>query len=337
MKTSDQVTPQLVIGVDGGQSATQTVLATTEGEILAAAVTGPVTHLETAGGSEQVRQVLHQGYKQVLAMAGVEILRVGCIHLGLSGVNDLEFIKSIYQTDRLTESGDAHIALMGAFPDNRVGVIVTAGTGSNAYGRRADGLTAFAGGRGYYLGDEGGGCDIAQQAFRATYQAADGRSEETALTTLILSHFQCRDLEQLLLQIYAHTYSRDQLASVSRLVGQAATEGDVVAIRILAHAGHELGKAVTAVLRTLGQTDTPFPVAQVGSVFNAGEFVTRPMMARVRDTNPQAYLVEARFPPAVGAVISALLDLGIAIDERILRNIKHSEKNVRLNHTKRKE
>jgi N-acetylglucosamine kinase-like BadF-type ATPase len=300
-------------------------------------VTGPVTHLEITGGAEQVRQVLHQGYEQVLAMASVEISRVGCIHLGLSGVNDLEFIKSIYQTDRLTESGDAHIALVGAFPDDRVGVIVTAGTGSNAYGRRADGLTAFAGGRGYYLGDEGSGYDIAQQAFRAVYQAADGRTEETTLTAMILNHFQCQDLKQLLLKIYAHTYSHDQLASVSKLVGQAAEEGDVVAVRILAHAGHELGKTVKAVLRTLEQTDTPFPVAPVGSVFNAGEFVTRPMMARIQNINPQAYLVEARFPPAVGAVLSALLDLGIAIDERILKNIKHSKKNVHLKNTKRKE
>jgi hypothetical protein len=61
------------------------------------------------------------------------------------------------------------------------------------------------------------------------------------------------------------------------------------------------------------------------------------MMARIQNINPQAYLVEARFPPAVGAVLSALLDLGIAIDERILKNIKHSKKNVHLKNTKRKE
>jgi N-acetylglucosamine kinase-like BadF-type ATPase len=202
---------------------------------------------------------------------------------------------------------------------------VTAGTGSHAYGRRNDGLTAVAGGRGYYLGDEGGAYNIAQQAFRAVYQADDGRSAETALTALIQAHFQCQDLEQLLFKIYANTYSRDQLAQVSKLVGQAATEGDPVAQRILADAGDELGKAVAAVLRSLEQIDSPFPVAPNGSVFNASRFITEPMMTRVQATNPQAYLTEARFSPAIGAVLLALLNGGFTINERILRNLEFTK------------
>ncbi len=325
MTARNHLKSQLVIGVDGGQLGTQTVLATSAGEILAAAVTGPIIHVEIAGVDEQVCQVLHQGYEQVLAAANVENSRVCSVHLGGGGVSDPERIKSIYQADRATKSGDAHIALMGAFPDDCVGVIVTAGTGSHAYGRRTDGLTAFAGGRGYYLGDEGGAYNIAQQALRLVYQANDGRGAETALTALILAHFQCQDLEQLLLKIYANTYSRDQLAQVSKLVGQAAAEGDPVARRILADAGNELGKAVAAVLRSLEQTKAPFPVAPNGSVFNAGRFIIEPMLTRIQDTNPQAPLTEARFSPAIGAVLLALLDMGITINERILRNLESTK------------
>jgi hypothetical protein len=111
MTSSQHLAQQLVLGVDGGQSGTQTVLATAEGEILAAAVTGPVTHVETRDGLEQVVQVLRQGYEHVFAAAGRPIAPLSCVHLGLSGVNDPELLKAIYQTEMLTSSGDAHILL----------------------------------------------------------------------------------------------------------------------------------------------------------------------------------------------------------------------------------
>jgi N-acetylglucosamine kinase-like BadF-type ATPase len=324
MNTVTQGIPKFVLGVDGGQSGTQTVLATTKGQILAAATTGPMTHVQAMGGVEQVSQALREGYEHVLTAAHVERSEIGCIHLGLSGVNDLEFVKALYRTDLITESGDAHIALMGAFPVDCVGILVTAGTGSHAYGRRADGKTVFSGGRGYYLGDEGGGTDIAQQAFRAVYQAADGRGEKTDLHALILEHFQCPDLDQLLINVYAQKYNRHQLAQVSKLVGQAAA-GDDVAVRILANAGHELGKAVVAVLTSLEQVQTPFPIAPNGSVFKTGRLVTDSMMTTVHRTHPQAYLTAARFPPAIGAVLQALRDLEISIDDQIFRNIEASK------------
>ena len=328
MKRASRFSSQLVIGVDGGQSSTQTVLATIDGEILAAAVTGPVMHVEIAGVAEQICRVLSQGYQEVLAASNMESSQVCGVHLGGGGLNDPDRIKSIYQVDRVTKSGDAHIALAGAFPEDHTGIIVTAGTGSQAYGRRADGRTTFAGGRGYYLGDEGSASDIAQQAFRVIYQADDGRSEKTALTAFILSHFQCQDLQQLLVKIYAETYNRHQLAQVSRLVGQAALEGDEVAVRILACAGHELGKTAAAVLRALEQTDLPFPIAPNGGVFQAGELVIKAMMNRIQATNPEAYLTEPRFPPVVGAILMAFQDFGIVINEEIFRNIDASRSKI---------
>lgn len=304
------------------------MLATIDGEILAAAVTGPVFHVELEGVAEQISQVLSQGYQEVLAVSNMESSQVCGVHLGGGGLHDLDRIKSIYQVNRVTKSGDAHIALVGAFPEDHTGIIVTAGTGSHAYGRRSDGITTFAGGRGYYLGDEGSASDIAQQAFRAVYQANDGRSEKTVLTALILRHFQCQELEQLLIKIYAETYNRHQLAQVAKLVGQAALKGDNVAVRILACAGHELGKAAAAVLRSLEQTVHPFPIAPNGSVFNAGRFISESMMIEIHKTNPQVYLTEARFPPVIGSILLALQALDVNINENIFRNIDASRSKI---------
>jgi hypothetical protein len=49
------------------------------------------------------------------------------------------------------------------------------------------------------------------------------------------------------------------------------------------------------------------------------------MMTTVHRTHPQAYLTAARFPPAIGAVLQALRDLEISIDDQIFRNIEASK------------
>src|SRR6185437_5615243 len=59
--------------------------------------------------------------------------------------------------------GDMEIALEAAFGDG-AGVMVTAGTGSIAYGRNANGQTARAGGWGFAISDEGSGYWIGKTA-----------------------------------------------------------------------------------------------------------------------------------------------------------------------------
>ncbi len=86
------------------------MLATTEGHILTAAVTGPMTHIEAHGGLEQVVQALRLGYERVFAAAGQAIAPVGCVHLGLSGIDDLECVKPIYRTAMLTSSETVHLS-----------------------------------------------------------------------------------------------------------------------------------------------------------------------------------------------------------------------------------
>jgi N-acetylglucosamine kinase-like BadF-type ATPase len=315
---------RLILGVDGGQSKTLTVLATDRGTILGTGVSGPCNHIHEPGGLERQYQALRLGCERAFAAAGLPFGKLDSVYLGLTGSGSWETVREVYETDHLVMKGDTITALAGAFP-SMAGTIIIAGTGAIAYGQNAAGKTGMAGGMGYYLGDEGSGADIAQRAFRAIYQANDGRATRTMLTRLILDHYKCADLKQLHRAIYSGTLSRDQLAQASGKVGEAAQQGDLVAIEILREAGVELGRTISAVLAQIEQIDVPAPIAPIGGVFKAGALVTTPVMEQVCAFNPRAYLATPRFGPAIGAVLLGLRELGITIDDTVIANLEQTK------------
>jgi hypothetical protein len=54
------------------------------------------------------------------------------------------------------------------------------------------------------------------------------------------------------------------------------------------------------------------------------------MMDQIQETNPAAYLTEPRFPPVAGAILMALQDFGIVINEEIFRNLDASRPKIGL-------
>ncbi len=312
---------RLFIGVDGGASSTLTVLADDRGEILAGAVTGPCNHIDEPGGPERHYTALRSGYESVMDQVGLPLEAVEGVFLGLTGKGNLPIINRVYEGRQITLRHDTLTALIGAIPEG-IGAIIISGTGSAAFGRNAQGQEALTGAMGYYAGDEGSGYDIARKAIRAIYQAADGRAEPTRLTELVLSHFDCPDLMTLHQRIYSGALTRDQLARAARTASAAAREDDPTALRILGEAGADLGIAVATVLRRLGMTDGPVPVATIGGVFEAGDPLVQPMLQTIARVNPAAHRVAPRFIPALGAIILALRQAEIAVDEQILATLE---------------
>lgn len=323
MALDEQQGGRLVIGVDGGQTKTLTVLITEHGEILGVGVSGPCNHIHELGGLERQYSALRLGYERAFASANRPPGKLAAVYCGLTGSGAPDVVRRVYETDRLVLKGDTITALAGAFP-SMVGTIIIAGTGSNAMGQNAAGMTWTAGGMGYYLGDEGSGADIARLAFRAVYQANDGRSAPTALSAMIVEHYGCEDLAQLRRKVYSGDLNRDQLAQASALVGAAAADGDEVAASILREAGGELGKAVSAVLDHIAEAGQPAAVAPIGSVFKAGDLITEPMMRRVHERHPAAHLTAPRFGPAIGAALLGLREIAVEIDDRVIANLSDS-------------
>ncbi len=296
----------LVVGIDGGGTATRAVILDRHLRVLAEGKAGPSNPLRVgiASASSAVRDAVDQACSQ-LAIHRDDIVAAA---VGLAGVRrkDIrdrmrEKLRECLKEIRLIELfTDGDIALYGA-TDGNAGLVVIAGTGSICCGRNTQGHHVCAGGWGPIVGDEGGAAWIARKALQAVAQAADGRAEKTALTAAALNYFKVALPEDLSTAIYAPTMTNDRLAGFGRQVMRVAQAGDKVAREILRQAGQQLGIAANAVIHKLRLENEKFPVAYVGGVYGAGDLVLEPMLDEINRVAKKAYLSQPLYPPAVAA------------------------------------
>ncbi len=299
----------LILGIDGGQSSTRTVLANAEGELLGACRTGPSNHIHEVGGLERQYEALHDGVLGAFAEAGMAPRRVAVACLGMTGSGHRATIEAALDTERIALLGDMDIGFAGAIPD-LVGTAVIAGTGAIAQGRDAHGKVHRTGGWGFLAGDEGGGYDLGVHALRAVYRAFDGRGPQTRLTPALLAHYRASDLRHLRELLYRPSTTRAQIAASAVAVAEAAAAGDAVATMLLRRAALALAELVNGVLDAL-DVSAARSVVMIGGLAAAGPPLLEPFAEAVRARHPAARLTPPRFDAVRGALILALRELGV--------------------------
>ncbi|HEV8590868.1 MAG TPA: BadF/BadG/BcrA/BcrD ATPase family protein [Pyrinomonadaceae bacterium] len=296
---------QLYLGVDGGGTKTQVAIMNDAEEILGEGFAGPSNPLRV--GVETAVTNIYQALNEACDAAGVSRGDIAAATLGLAGVRraDLKqrvrdsFVARtrIRKTEVIT---DAEIALF-ASTLGKPGLVVIAGTGSVCLGKNEKGQIAISGGWGPLAGDEGGGVGIAQTALHSVAKASDGRGIPTRLTERASEYFRASGPENLIVAIYSPQVDNSRIAGFARLVVETAQEGDAVATDILKEAGFELGLAACAVMTKLNLSDSKVPIGCVGSVFNAGELLTAPMLEVIHSCAQKAFLTTPLMPPAHAA------------------------------------
>jgi len=293
---------KLVVGVDGG--GTQTRAAVLNGpRILGEGTAGPSNPLRVgiANGATAIREAVDKACAAALIQRD-DLVAAG---VGLAGIRRKDVRARMH--DVLVQTlgiknvdlvSDGDIALYGA-TDGRPGVIVISGTGSIAVGMNRQGKRAYAGGWGPVAGDEGSGSWIARRALQSVARATDGRGPKTSLTAAACEFFQVATPDDLSTAIYAPTITNDRIAGFSKLVIQAAHDGDEVAREILKDAGKELGKAVVTVIHKLKMDNERFQVAFIGGVFAAGELVTQTLREQLMKHATKAFVENPSFSPTV--------------------------------------
>jgi len=106
--------------------------------------------------------------------------------------------------------------------------------------------------------------------------------------------------------VYSTTTHVDDIARYSKLVIEAAEDGDEVAQKILQDAGRELGACVIAVAERLKMADRDIPVAHVGGAFHAGDVLVDPMKAAITARVPNARIGPPQRTPVEGAAMMAV-------------------------------
>ena len=292
-----------VIGIDAGGTKTVGLLADETGRIVGEA-RGTGANLQTHGELE-----VEKVFDGIMESLGHRE-KVAAVCLGIAGVDrphDEEVIRGILRRLGYRETArvvnDAAIALV-AGAEQRVGIVILAGTGSIAYGADRTGRTARSGGYGFLLADEGSGYWLGHQALRAAVRSADGRGPRSLLGDLVFESLGVRSVAEMVPIVYEKGLPKYRIAAHAGLVQRASDAGDAVAAALLEEAAVELALAARAVSGRLSLGDARYRVVLAGGVFKACPSLHGRIEACLG--LPGAELVPLRVEPAQGAVTLAL-------------------------------
>ncbi|WP_312518515.1 N-acetylglucosamine kinase [Massilia sp.] len=318
----------MFLGVDGGGTKTAFALIDAQGQVLARHEESSAYYLEV--GMDGAGAMLARGCAALFGAAGVRADDVAFAFFGLPAYGEDRAVQP--QLDALPRAALGHgrylcgndmVCSWAGSLACADGISVIAGTGSMAYGE-VKGQRARAGGWGELFGDEGSAHWIARAGLALFSRMSDGRAPRGPLHALLRERLALRDDLDLCQVVYGDLKGeRSKIAALSRLVSEAAAQGDTQAAAILDAAAAEVAALVDAVRGQLGvDPEAEVTVSYSGGLFGA-EGPLRERFARALEAGGAgAYrLTTPRLPPVLGAALYAALVAGTPLDPAALARL----------------
>jgi N-acetylglucosamine kinase-like BadF-type ATPase len=291
-----------VLGVDGGNSKTELVVATVDGELLAR-VRGPGSNSHGPGGPEGTADVI----AALVAEAGLERpAAAGAFFLcGADVVADVGALQQAVErrgfAARALVENDT-FALLRAGTDREDAVAVVCGSGINCVGRAAGGRVARYPALGWETGDWGGADMLGRDALFLAARAEDGRGEPSELAETVKAHFGVATVEEAGVAVHYRRVPLARVGELAPLVLDAAARGDAVAAGLVERLGAEIGALVRRAFADLGVAEAD--VVLGGGMLTGG---SGPLHERVLAHLPAGATPRVlTAPPVLGAALAAL-------------------------------
>lgn len=320
-------TPEFFLGVDGGQSHTEAVIADKKGNILGRGFGGASNHAEVPGGRERLQSAIKISVGEALKNANLpplERINFAAAHCGMTGGADYkhEIIGKIIRSDNLIIGHDAPTALFGATA-GKPGVVVIAGTGSVIYGANNFGETVQIGGLGFLFSDEGSGFWLAAQTIRLAIKEQDKLIPDSGLQKQVLKFFGKKTIREVTSDYYNSKISRDKIASLAEESAAAAMNGNRILREQIKYGAKILAESVLSAANRLNLAGE-FPVAGVGGMFR-GALFKKYFVKFLSVHLPHAVFIEPRFTPPIGALLLAYKQKSVDLNENLLMNLEKNE------------
>ena len=275
-----------VIGLDGGGTKTEAVILDQEGTVIASGTGGSAN--VTFVGYEVARQSIRDAISALAPKIDMSQVKTAgsCVMVGPGETE--EILRQRGFSGRFYWFSEPAVAFRCAGLLSARGVAVVAGTGSCF--RVCDGVKVkeALGGWGMAVSDEGSAFDIGLTAIKAAGRSLDGRGPKTRLLELLQKEAGSERFDVLLTTYCYPALKQREVASLAKVVTEAAKDGDEVAIQILASAGESLGKDTAHVAKRVYNRDDEFDIALSGGVFNAGDLVVDSLQESVLAEFPMA-------------------------------------------------
>ena len=326
-----------LLGVDAGNTKTIALVAQPDGTIIGAARSG-VGDIYASTPEPALKQIA-LAVDNALTQAGAsrDEIASGCFSLaGADWQEDYDFLLAAMKEHKSGEIvavyNDAIGALRAGSPDG-TGVVLACGTGTAIGGRNAEGKYWHAS----FWQEAFCGHEMGSRALRAVYRAELGIDPPTALTAPILAHYRQPSVEALL----HHYTARDhedfpaaKTARLSRIVLREADRGDEAALKIVGDMGRGLAEYALVAARKVGIEGTAFPLVLNGGVFrHHSNILINVILDGIRPVAPDVQVIRSRHEPAVGALMMAFEQNGIALQGEVLARLEASVPGHDLFHT----
>ena len=315
------MTDGLLLAVDGGNSKTDVVLVTPEGEAVAH-VRGPGSsphHLGVRGTVDLLDELV----AKAAAQAGLDTAEplAALAEVYLAGVDFPSEKVAVQQAvgsrgwaGTLVLDNDT-FALLRAGTDAADAVAVVCGAGINCVGRSADGRHARFASLGRISGDWGGGGELGEEAMWWAARAVDGRGPDTSLTTLVPQHFDLPDVPAVYEAIHFRRLDHHRLIELAPAVLAASRDGDEVARGIVTTLADEVVVMARAALTRLDMLQVPSVLVLGGGVLTSRDPV---LLSRIDERlaveAPQTRTVVTEVSPVVGAALLGLDRVGASAE-----------------------
>ncbi|WP_196493792.1 N-acetylglucosamine kinase [Ornithinibacillus caprae] len=314
-----------VIGIDGGGTKTIGAIVDESGHVYAKSEVGPSNpnSVDTSLVKSELEKIcysLREQQPEVFA-------QVTNVFAGMSGGDHQEnqqLLKSILEGCfpkhvKVNIDNDAITALYSGTL-GKPGVVQISGTGSITFGVNEHGERQRVGGWGYLFSDYGSGYAIGRDGVSEAFKAYDGITEETVLIRLLEMHYQVTSLPDIIPFIYQSKNPRTELASISKIVSEAADLGDQVAAKIYQKNGEDLGQSIVCLSKKLFPHTCKVPVVLTGGVFKRHDLLMDTMQEVLVKSDIRGEFIIPLVEPIGGAVIAALKEEKAEIHSNFVDN-----------------
>lgn len=315
------------LGIDVGSSKTHALIVDETGICVGFGKSSGGNHQGV--GYEGLTNVLVESFAQAYKTSGVNVADIAGAGFGVAGCDfpsDRDFhLQAIAALGLSCPAEVVNDGMNGLLAGARrgIGVNVTSGSSNNCRGRGQQGQEGRIVGNGVVFGEFGGALEIVGRGLQMVNYAWIKRIPPTSLTQIYLEATGAKNEMDLMEGLSNGQYHLFPFLAIQ--VINTARNGDTAACDTLQWAGEELGWLAVSVARQIEMENDEVEIIQSGSVFKAGELITKPMSEVVLKHCPKAKLIRLNGPPVVGAVILGMEQVGFdgyAIRDHIVRTAK---------------
>jgi N-acetylglucosamine kinase-like BadF-type ATPase len=308
----------LFLAADGGNSKTDIVLGTADGEVLGF-VRGPTTSPHVVGlprALEMMGHLVRTARREARLDPQTTVDLIAVYLAGADLPVEVERLQAAVAAQhwaaRSVVDNDC-FALMRSGTSMPDAIAVVCGAGNNCVGRSADGRTARFPALGPISGDWGGGHDLAEHTLRLAARGEDGRGTRTALSAAVARHFGRPTVEAVSIALHLGELAMESIHELTPVLFEVGATGDEVAGDLIRQQVGEILAHHRVAADRLGLRDAPHALVLGGGVLRAQHpQLHDQVVAGARALAPRVEISVPNAPPVVGAALLAVDILGTA-------------------------